>query len=551
MSKANKKFKVLFIQLNRFGDLLQTLQCALSYKTENPDREIHLIGYTQFVSPLLFLLKDVFDEIHQIDTKKLFKNSSSQSHIVKSLKSEIAQINHYNFQQVFNLSFSKSSEYLTTLISSNKKKGLRRNKSGQIIIEDQWSQYVFATTMSSNLNPFNLVDLFKSIVKTKMAPLIESEEAEKGEIICIHPFASLERKQYGFSYWEQICSNFIIKYPEIKIYVLGSDLDEMNFQHINKNNSSQIIPYFGKSFEKVLEKLNQSKLLIANDSMVGHLSAFTSTPSLTLALGSVRPEETTPYKLNAYVLEPNIDCFSCSPRTPCDFYQCHYKLNPKYVFMISELLYLNGNLPDEEVINNEEILNLSSGASLFKYDLVNDSQLHLSKLHFNYDSSEQIFRNFYFLIWNLYLNNQDTNLSFPYLNKKSSTELLSYKRKIESAYEIYSFGSKFSSDIIDRLTKPFDSFDEIQPLIDKLNEIDTLLNILKEGSPLLSPIINFFYVQKMNITSNTLIDVARDTKLILNEAQSVLSALLELSQKSIENNIKSSPSVSRSSIGDN
>lgn len=151
------------IQLTRFGDLLQTAQAVEELKRNHPGYRVVLIARTQFSKPLDFILKNIFDKTYHLDTRKIFDNSEvvGVSSALDHLNSFINEIASERIEILINLSFSKSSAYLSSLIKSQHKIGMYFDFNNKLQINDKWSQFVFSTVTRGPLNPYSLVDLFK------------------------------------------------------------------------------------------------------------------------------------------------------------------------------------------------------------------------------------------------------------------------------------------------------------------------------------------------------------------------------------------------------
>ncbi len=224
-NKVNEK-TFCFIQLTRLGDILQTLQAAAELRVEFPGVRLLLIARKQFGSPLLFVLKKIFDQVFLIDTKDIFENSSNLHQAQERLHAFINEVNVNQIDVSINLSFCKPASYFNTLIEAQYKFGPGRNIFDQEIMNDRWSQFVYANVLGSNLCPFNLVDLFKNIIGTKQNSYVGilPRNLDKKKIV-IHPFASLDKKQWTLSKWAELIYQLLKDNPEIKIKVAGSTDD--------------------------------------------------------------------------------------------------------------------------------------------------------------------------------------------------------------------------------------------------------------------------------------------------------------------------------------
>ena len=85
--------------------------------------------------------------------------------------------------------------------------------------------------------------------------------------------------------------------------------------------------------------------------MVGHLAALFNTPSLTISLGSVRPQETTPYHQNAYNIAPKTKCFPCFPSDACAGFQCHHDIPHQAISGSIKMLIAKNELSIAELKN--------------------------------------------------------------------------------------------------------------------------------------------------------------------------------------------------------
>ena len=130
------------IQLTRFGDVIQTTQAVEELKKNHPEYRVVVIARAQFAKPLDFLLKKTFDKVYHLDTKKIFENSE-----INGLKAPLEGINKFieeislePIDVLINLSFSKSSAYLSSLIKSQHKIGSFFDFNNKMQINDKWSQ---------------------------------------------------------------------------------------------------------------------------------------------------------------------------------------------------------------------------------------------------------------------------------------------------------------------------------------------------------------------------------------------------------------------------
>ena len=137
---------IALIQVTRIGDILQTLHAARSVKKFHPNYRLVLICRESFGKPLSFLLNQTFDSIYYLPTKRIYENSQSDG--LKNTKEIFDSfLNNLHAQEnisvLINLSFSKSSNYLSSSIRSDYKIGTYFNTQNMLQVNDKWSTYLY------------------------------------------------------------------------------------------------------------------------------------------------------------------------------------------------------------------------------------------------------------------------------------------------------------------------------------------------------------------------------------------------------------------------
>ncbi len=150
------------IQLGTSHQVMETLLAFKGYSKNFPDIHKTIILKAQTKVLDTFLRRE-FEEIiyiQDIDPTSVEKN-------LVYLRNEFIDI---SFSVLINLTYSKSSGYLCTFIKSTFKLGFRYSKTNHLIIDDSWSRYVYSVIMGDNLNPFSILDIYKSIIGNKKTP---------------------------------------------------------------------------------------------------------------------------------------------------------------------------------------------------------------------------------------------------------------------------------------------------------------------------------------------------------------------------------------------
>lgn len=528
------------LQMTRFGDLIQTTQAVEDLRKSHPEYRVILIARSQFAKPLEFYLKRVFTQIYYLDTKKLFENSEVNGlrPSLDAINSFLGELSQESIDVLINLSFSKSSAYMASLIKSQHKIGTYYDYDNKMSINDKWSQIVFSTVMRGALNPFSVVDLFKNIIGTrsteaKSAPV----SIARNNTIILHPFASHERKAWKAEKWVEVIYRIMKETENSTIQIVGAKNEVLKSQLITEN---PLLKTFGHRIQNLTGKtslaelaieLKKAKLFVGHDSMVGHLAAVSNTPTLTVSLGSVRPYETTPYHENAYNLAPRTKCFPCFPSDACSFNQCHHDIPYQIVSASIKQLFEQKEITTEWIKKNVSSFHMSSVN--FYRAKINKGSLHLESLIENHQDTTDIFRSLYRVAWSFTINDVEENVPFPKLNSTTHKDLLEALTGLQHLYELSEFGKKYSRFILEEISSQTPSLTRIKDYSKKIDEIDQLQAMIQKTSPQLAPVSDYLAVRKGNLFGDNVVKLTESSYLAFDECGNICSILFELIENTI------------------
>jgi ADP-heptose:LPS heptosyltransferase len=532
---------IAILQTTRFGDLIQTAQAISELKIQYPDYRVLLIARTQFIKPLEFLFKNLVDTIYHIDTKSIFQNSevNGLAPSIHSLDLFLNQINKEQIDVLVNLSFSKSSAYLSTLISSQHKIGAFFDLNNKMCINDKWSQMLFATVMRGSLNPFSLVDLFRNIIGIKAAAQISKTVSahERKKNIVIHPFASQERKNWKTEKWVEVIYKTMKENEGTTITIVGAKNEMAKSQMILENPllksfSSRIINLTGKTtLEQLAQELKFSKLFVGHDSMVGHLAALMKTTSLTISLGSVRPQETTPYHENAYNLSPRTKCFPCFASDNCSNFQCHHDIPHQAISSSIKLLLEKNEISAQDIKKGISSFHLSS-VNFYHAKFVNNQMTLENMIDGSFDTAE-VFRSLFRVTWSFIISDTEEIAPFPRLSQNTHREMLTTLSGLQHLFELSDFGKRYSRYILEEISSATPSIVKIKEFSKKIDEIDQLQTMVQKTSPYLGPFIDYFTVRKANLQGENIVALTENSYYAFEECGNLSKILYELIERSI------------------
>lgn len=533
---------IAILQLTRFGDLLQTVQAVQNFKTTHPNYRMVLIARSQFAKPLGFVLNKYFDKVYTLDTQAIFQDHqvSGLGKSLSALNSFLSELKNENINALINLSFSKSSSYLASVIPAQHKVGSFHDFNNKIQINDKWSQILYSTVMRGALNPYSLVDLFRSIIgikTTEPTPVSAANLSARSNVIIVHPFASSERKAWKAEKWVEVIYKTFKDNDKCTIAIVGAKNEMLKSQVITENPllrpfSARLLNVTGKtSIEELSHLMSDAKLFVGHDSMVGHLAALNNTPTLTISLGNVRPHETTPYQANAYNLAPRTKCFPCFPSDSCAYTQCHHDIPYQIVSNIIKQL-MTGNQIDNEWIKNANSSFHVSSVNFYRSRFQN-GQFTLDSVINDHLDVADIFRTFYRITWSFVLNDQEDNFPFPKLTPNSHSALLDAMTGLQHLFELSEFGQKYSRYILEEISSATPSITKIKEYSKKIDEIDHLQAMVQKTSPYLAPIIDYFTVRKGNLFGENIVKLTESSYYCFEENANLASVMYELIQNTI------------------
>ncbi len=532
------KTKIAVIQLTRIGDLVQTLQATRQFKAENPNAEFTLIARRKFAKGIGFLLETVFDHIVLFETKDFFIDKT-----LSSAKSELStflfNVNKTEFDFCVNLTFSKSSSYLASCINAKHYLGPVRNSRSEIQINDKWSQYLYSNVLNGTNVPFNLVDLYRYILGVNENLVLDPDPnfQNRANNIVIHPFASQRKKKWGISKWNELIYKLAKDFEDYQFHIVGGNEDKAEAARML--NSPALSQYKDRihnhtvksSIADVYQLLMNTRLFIGHDSMVSHLASETLTPSIVLSLGTVRPNETSPYGNKVITIAPGNKCFPCPVEQRCDLLPCHNSINHQVVNTIATGLIQQKEINQDFLKSRLSPLHMDS-VRIYRSEY-SDEGIDLNLISNHHNNIQEVFKQYYKIIWLYYLRGVESNSELPNISKETAAQLSEYTSGVNYLFELYNFGVTYANRILDDAKEKEINFKVIQENINKLGEIDQLCNVTKKNYPLLQGLVDYFYVNKANAIGNNLVEVTQNNLLIYYDASNLVAVINDFVEKSI------------------
>jgi ADP-heptose:LPS heptosyltransferase len=498
-----------------------------------------LVARAIYAKPIMFLLSETFNRIYFVDKNEFAGKEDVIGTAINYLDDLTNRISSEDIDVLANLSFSKTSAYLCSVIDAKHHLGFYYTTSHEARVPDQWSQFVNATVMDGPFCPFSLVDIFRSMLGAKAvgAPKLAKVNSNANRIL-IHPFASDPKKYWKESKWVEVLFRFLKVNPNLGVDICGSP-DESD--RANTIATDPILaPYRNRirilngklQLQELYKALNNYRFAVCHDSLIGHLCALAGLKTMTISLGPVRAMETTPYATGNFVLTAQTKCAPCFPNEACSFYQCHSDLSYQVVSDCIQTLVEKGDITEEEIAKRASPFHLG-GLSLLKTEFSKSGFFQLKAIAQTRSRIPDIYRSFYRLTWAHRLAELEEELAYPVLDQDSASVLIKDLEFLQHLYELCEFGKKYSTYILQEISSQTPDVTKIREYSSKIDEVDQLQDMIKANAPTLAPLINFFKVSKANTSGENIVALTEATYLTYNDYGICCSVLFELIEKTV------------------
>lgn len=454
------------IQLGSITQVLETIVAFKGYTKSFPDihKTIFLKSLARELEPLL---KEEFEKI-------IYIQELDKSSVEKNLNYLNEEVLKFSFSVLINLTYSKASAYLCSLINAKFRLGFKYSKTNTLEIEDSWSKYIYAVIMGKNINPFSIIDIYKSIIGNKKNTLQKfSDPIDK----IFFNISSDECKYFDYkSFLTKIMDNF----PDFSIFLMGKDLSE----------DSALLASNIKKINSIEDFL---KIDLTKGLYIGHYSPYSLICSY--------------YNLSCINIYPtNGDPLLYMPYGPNNF-SCLETISS------NSLVDLIRNQVGDYVFKTHQ------GSSYFLYNTLPGNRSH---------DIEDLFHQFYKYAFAIFLEDIEENIQIPSLKEECLNDLVFYKKAIETLRDLTVFGKKYSIFIIEELSKEKPEIPKIKVYGDKIDEIDLLSAKLKKNYPLLGPAIDYFLHSRSMVQGENLLEVTQNVFFNFEEYTTFLEIILEL-----------------------
>lgn len=344
---------IVVIQLNRLGDLHQTLPVLRALESKARGEDLLLICCTDFAKVLPV---GAFDGItvalsreklaHWVN--RLRACEAGKIHL-EAVQAELPEILRRRFDRVINLTHDEPSAALSFLLDVESRAGRIWSPAGEIRLAGDWSKYLFSLVQYRLDNLFNLVDVqlgIAGMTPGARAPALRLSLSQRQRGRDLMEAAGWDGKEKGLAIQMGASDSFRALSPRrfaeavtllhgesrLPICVVGASGDRPLLELFQKHYAGPVIDLIGKTAMSELPMvLAHCHLLLSNDTGTLHAAASVGTPTLGLFFATAYFSETAPYGAGHVALQAALPCSPCSGAKPCPVQHCRQAFSPEAI----------------------------------------------------------------------------------------------------------------------------------------------------------------------------------------------------------------------------
>ncbi|PIU00665.1 MAG: hypothetical protein COT74_03810 [Bdellovibrionales bacterium CG10_big_fil_rev_8_21_14_0_10_45_34] len=412
------KTKVLILSLQRLGDVLQQVPVLNALAVAAPHCEITLVLDRSSMKAAAFLSSSIvvtpFDR--DLYLERLKDDEIPIYWSLDALSSWLAPLRLRQFDVIANLTHTKASAHLATLIGGSSYLGAYVQTDGSLTVAGEAFKLLEALYSFREEAWPSLTEFHKSALRLLVRPDRYRDfdkfcakadsfcrgsscvDAEKYDVV-IQAFASDEKKTWPLENTLELLDLIKNRVPRVKVAILLAPAEEEKIpeERLQKDN------FIVCDLTRARDLIEGASVLVTPDTSIKHLASMTRTPVIELALGASSFYKYGTKNKGSYILAPTVDCYPCKPREKCaNGFACASQISVEVVFSLVMQILSNNDLQvwDDSTLYGTEI-----------YECIN-GMFHdvWYKSHSRSKQSVEAYLSKSLLLWNL-RGDQESNLS--------------------------------------------------------------------------------------------------------------------------------------------
>lgn len=572
--------KILIMSLTRMGDLLQATPLMAGLKKKYPDMKLEVLVSSDFAS--------VTKSIPNIDEFKIFnlrqftpaeyKENLTLITVYRYIEGVIKELKESNYDIVINLSHSKLSAILTTLINVKNIRGITSSNVGNRMVKHPWLRYFANIIFNRAYNSFNLVDIYlksgdveasedhllleveEESIKYSKESLSQQGVSETDFLVGFQPGSSLKGRRWSTQSFAKL-GNRITSELNGKVILFGVESEANLGKEIEEMMENKPVNAMGKtSFQQLAALVKRCNVLITNDTGTMHVATAVGTKIVGLFFAHAFPFETGPYSQDNIVFQANIPCSPCSYGVNCNNVVCVDYVTVDHLFQVLRL-FKDGKT--EKIFFEND--NGMEKIKIFRSEFDQEQMLEFLPVIKRPLTDLDFIRFIYRMMWKKTLippippkergdsarsgnGEVSRNKKFPQYTEEFQKSII---EKLKTHYNLNEFpktyphekttlgvfnklwdiskqGSRIAEKLIQSSSSNPPELNKIKIFGDKIADLDERINLMGDTNPVIKPIIDMFRLGKENLQGDNISILAKETLILYEDMKRQTGIIYQL-----------------------
>lgn len=541
--------KILIASLTRMGDLLQATPLMAGLRKKHPGARLDVLVSSDFAS--------IAKSIPNINEVRIFnlrqftpaecEGELTLVKVYQYIEGFVEELKKSKYDVVINLSHSKMSAVMTSLINVKDIRGITSSNVGNRMIKHPWLKYFATILFNRDYNSFNLVDIYlKSgdVEASEDQLLLEVDEESKkfseeflsqqgvkenDFLVGFQPGSSRKGRRWSTKSFADLGDRIVCELKG-KVILFGVKSESDLGQEIEEMMENKPVNAMGKTSVQHLSGLvRRCNVLITNDTGTMHIATAMGTRVVGLFFAHALPMETGPYSRGNIVFQANIPCSPCSYGVDCNNVVCVDYVTVDQLFQVLKLI------KDEKI--DGTFFENDSGMEkikMFRSDFDEDHMLEFLPMIKRSITKQDFFYCVHRLVWKITLGLNDGKRTKHF---KDSVDEKAILKKLKTHYSLNGFSgiypdlkesleefnklweiSKQASRITENLVQVSNSnppqIQKIKTLGEKIVDLDEKVSLMGHTNPVIKPITDMFRFGKENLQGDDVSALAKETLIL-------------------------------------
>jgi ADP-heptose:LPS heptosyltransferase len=328
--------RIVIVSFTRLGDLIQSVPLLRNLRDRHPHATLTLVANAAFADAARRL--PCISNVIPFELDSLVPRLDAQRGDLASAAQVLKELLDHDdlrtVDEVYNLSHTKLSATLCTLLNARRVHGYVRNQYGELEIHGKWFAYLFSILEDRTYNPYNLVEIYSRFAVTEGIPhnlgfnITEADRYSADQLLsrkgiqrqtlllALQPGASTTNRQWPVARFGELA--LAMNKRGWSVIVLGSETEKTLTEAVVSHSGGTALSLAGQtSVGSLAAVLARATWLVSNDTGTIHIAAAVGTPCVGIYLGPASAKDTAPYGNGHYILEPDLACAPCPYQRMC------------------------------------------------------------------------------------------------------------------------------------------------------------------------------------------------------------------------------------------